>query len=754
MKKIIFFLFFSGSFANAQIVNIPDANFKALLLSASPSNGIAFDANYYNCSIDLNNDGEIQLNEIQNIYRLAISGLDISNLSGIEYFTNLSILSIYQTNVTNLNLNMLVNLIQLYCNNNYNLNTINIDGLVNLKHLDCRDNNISGDINFNQLTSIETISFDNNLLSNIELFGLLNLEQVYVGHNLITNLTIDNCPQLFQLWCNNNFINELELNHLTELTSLECGGNLLTSIDVSQLHHLNTFYFSDNNYLTKVFMKNGSYHFTDNLVGLNSLNYICADENEISYFQQLLASNGYTNFTINSYCSFVPGGEYYIVEGNAVLGDIINGCNNAVNFYSNLKLSVTDGNNVGDFITNQYSHFQIPLGAGTHTLTPQIENSNYFQISPTNCTVIFPSQSSPFTQNFCITPNGIHHDVEVVIVPTIPARPGFDAHYNIIFKNKGNQIENGVITFNFDDSIVDFVYAYPIFSVQDSNLLTWQYFNLQPFESRIVELVLNINSPMEMPSVNIDDFLGYSADITPILIDENTSDNHHRLKQKVVGSFDPNDKTCLEGETINNSMIGQYVHYMIRFENTGTYPAQNIVVKDMIDTTKFDVATLQITKTSHNCYTKITGNKVEFIFENINLPFDDATNDGYVVFKIITLPTLTTNSVIENTADIFFDYNFPITTNTASSIFSNLETAGFDATKVSVSPNPTRNSVLVKSVSKINSIAIFDIQGRQLQTKLVHGFETSIDVSHLQLGNYLLKISTENGVINHKIIKQ
>ena len=90
MKKIIFFLFFSGSFANAQIVNIPDANFKALLLSASPSNGIAFDANYYNCSIDLNNDGEIQLNEIQNIYRLAISGLDISNLSGIEYFSNCS----------------------------------------------------------------------------------------------------------------------------------------------------------------------------------------------------------------------------------------------------------------------------------------------------------------------------------------------------------------------------------------------------------------------------------------------------------------------------------------------------------------------------------------------------------------------------------------------------------------------------------------------------------------------------------------
>lgn len=80
-------------------------------------------------------------------------------------------------------------------------------------------------------------------------------------------------------------------------------------------------------------------------------------------------------------------------------------------------------------------------------------------------------------------------------------------------------------------------------------------------------------------------------------------------------------------------MIGKYVDYLIRFENTGTYAAENVVVKDIIDTKRFDVSTLQNHRCSHEVYTRIEGNKVEFIFENIQLPFDDANNDGYIVSR-------------------------------------------------------------------------------------------------------------------------
>ena len=183
---------------------------------------------------------------------------------------------------------------------------------------------------------------------------------------------------------------------------------------------------------------------------------------------------------------------------------------------------------------------------------------------------------------------------------------------------------------------------------------------------------------METPAVNGGDILNYAANIVGLNTDETPDDNTFGLNQTVVNSFDPNDKTCLEGNTINPSMIGKYVHYKIRFENTGTFPAQNVVIKDLIDTTKFDLSTLQMTDASHNCFTRINNtNKVEFIFESINLPFDDANNDGYVVFKIKTKPTLTVNSTISNVANIYFDYNFPIVTNTATTTIAALSIQDF-----------------------------------------------------------------------------
>ena len=81
------------------------------------------------------------------------------------------------------------------------------------------------------------------------------------------------------------------------------------------------------------------------------------------------------------------------------------------------------------------------------------------------------------------------------------------------------------------------------------------------------------------------------------------------------------------------------------------------------DSTKFDISTLIITRSSHSMVTEIDGYDVEFIFKNINLPFDDDNNDGYIAFKIKTLPTLQVGDIFENDAEIYFDYNAPITTN-------------------------------------------------------------------------------------------
>jgi hypothetical protein len=196
---------------------------------------------------------------------------------------------------------------------------------------------------------------------------------------------------------------------------------------------------------------------------------------------------------------------------------------------------------------------------------------------------------------------------------------------------------------------------------------------------------------------------------------------------------------------------------MIRFENTGTANAQNIVVKDMIDTAKFDIASLVPMKGSHSFVTNITsGNKVEFIFENINLPFDDANNDGYVAFKIKTVPTLVNGDTFSNSASIYFDYNFPIVTNTATTTIAALNNQDFEFSNYfRLYPNPVHDvlKITTKETITISSVSIYNTLG-QLVVVIPNAQNTkTIDVSNLTTGNYFIKINSDKGTSNTKFIK-
>jgi hypothetical protein len=342
------------------------------------------------------------------------------------------------------------------------------------------------------------------------------------------------------------------------------------------------------------------------------------------------------------------------------------------------------------------------------------------------------------------------------------ARPGFNATYKLVYKNTGNQVENGSVTFTYlNQDAYDVVSCNPTFNSENSDgfekTLTWNYTNLQPMESRVIMVVLNLNGPTETPALNIGDTVNISSAITPVITDENPIDNQSDIRQVIVGSYDPNDKTCLEGNIISPDMVNKYVHYLIRFENTGTYPAQNVVVKDMIDTTKFDISTLTPIDGSHAFETRIAGNKVEFIFQNINLPFADATNDGYVAFKIKTKPTLVLGDTFSNLANIYFDYNFPIITNTATTTIQTLgaPTFDFDA-NFTLYPNPAKNEITIsaKNEMELNSVEVYNTLG-QLILVVANAENTStIDVSALLSGTYFVKINTDKGVSSSKFIKE
>lgn len=789
----------------AQIVNIPDANFKAkLLTSNTTTNIIAKNLSGVAVSIDSNNDGEIQLTEAQSIGELLLGGSlgfnmnTIVSIEGIKSFTNLK--NIYASNfalVQSIDLSDMISLKNITVEGNNSLTSLDIHGTgatmvkvntnpnltnlfaqncISLGNLDCSNNNLQN-INVSGLTAMFKMTANNNHLISVNLSGLTSLYEANLMFNNLTGLVLQNNTALEILNLNYNNLSSMpptgapNLKHLgiagNNFTTLDFGifpllqtlvahSNSFSVIDIRQNPNLYSVACSGNANLHTLYLKNGknNYENPDATYFYNcpNLTYICADDFEIPGVIAFVTGQGYT-CTVNSYCSFVPGGVNYIIQGNTKYDGNNNGCDmNDLNKVFQ-KFNITNGTTSGSLIANNSGNHSIAVGVGTHTITPILENPNYFTISPINLTASFPTQPSPLTQNFCLTANGTHNDLEVVIIPVTAAGPGFDAKYKIVYKNKGTTAQSGTLAFNFSDNLMNYISSTISPNSQSTGIISWNFTNLLPFETKEITVTFTLNTPTQTPPLNGGDVLHYTAQINGAT-DDTPADNTFTLNQTVVNSFDPNDKTCLEGSSITQAKVGDYVHYLIRFENTGTANAHNIVVKDEIDATKFDISSLIPLHGSHNFVTRVNSNVIEFIFENIQLPFDDANNDGYVSFKIKTKSNLVIGDSFSNTAKIYFDYNAPIITNTSTtSVQNTLGTTEInsDKTQFSIYPNPVKDVLFIKSKEKVVKAEIYDVAGRILSSVSVT--DNSINTSELTKGNYMIKLFTKDKSTVQKFIK-
>ncbi|KAA2215608.1 DUF7619 domain-containing protein [Chryseobacterium sediminis] len=709
---------------NPQLMSLNIAGCTSLVTMTSENNSIM---NY-----------NLQSNSLKTLYISNLNSTQPINSLNLSLCPNLKSLEINKTNIQSLDFSNMSALEWLQIRNSSSTNNINLTGCTNLNNL--------GIYNCNSLTTLQ-------------LHNLQNLDTVYFSQSPISTLSFNNTTNIESLGLQSTGLTAIDLSIFPALRQFSTLNNNLTTLDLSMNPLLENITIYDNPLLKNINLKSGGtvlnvtswFHINNNNPNLK---YICCDDGDFAAISNYLTSYSLNNINLNSYCSFTPGGTYYKVIGNTKYDINNNGCDsNDVN-KSFQKFSITSGSATGSMIADSSGNYSIPLQTGTHTITPISENPAYWTISPSTLTVNFPAQTSPLTQNFCLAPNGIHHDLEILIIPTTPAIPGFNTKYKIVYKNKGTVSQSGNIVFNFDDNLLNFLNATVAPNTQSTGILTWNFNNLLPLETREITVTLKLNTPTQTPPVNSGDILHYTAQINGAT-DETPADNNFTLNQAAVNSFDPNDKTCLEGTIIAQTQVGDYVHYLIRFENTGTANAQNIVVKDIIDTSKFDISSLVALNGSHNFATRITNpNTVEFIFENIQLPFDDANNDGYVSFKIKTKSTLNLGDSFSNTARIYFDYNHPIVTNTYTTSVQNvLATAetNKENTIIAVYPNPVRDILNIQSKNEIVKVEIYDAAGRIISSLNVTG--NSIPVSELSKGNYILKAFIKDKVIVQKFIK-
>lgn len=690
------------------------------------------------------------------------------------------------------------------------LKTVDIQDCVALSSLNLSYNKID---NFKlKNTGANTIDISKNELSNFELVNNNNLTEILASKNKFTTLNLSTLPTNLQtldksfnllttitgtsssiknLNITNNNLTDFNIHNLPNLDSLIIGRNKIVDVDFSGHTKIRTIYeFDYSNYfgspsftnpstftktfnvnnctnlqtlllesssLEKVFAKNGIneniyFQMTGNYPNLQ---YICCDASQITDLTAWLAMDGIV-CSINDYCNFAPGGNHNTITGTVRFDQNNNGCDVNDEVFEHMKLKISNATTTEETFVKSNGEYNLYSQAGNFTVTVEPENASLFTVTPSTFITNFANNNNNIsTQNICVTKNGNIKDLEVVFAPVTDARPGFDAIYKIFWRNKGNTTLSGNVTLTFNNSKLNFLSSTLPSSVS-GNQVVFNFVNLKPYANTASEITFNLNPPTHPTNpVNIGDLLNFSAGITSISGDDNPDDNQFIYQQTVVGSYDPNDITCLEGNLIPLSMVGKYLHYIVNFENTGTAPATNIVVEMNINPDDFDISSLQLQNTSHSSYTKITGNKVEFMMKDINLA---ASAHGNIMLKIKSKNNLISGDSVMNQANIYFDYNYPIATNEAiTNIGNNSTLAVTDAAKdkvVSIYPNPTKGDVNIDSESKIKSVEIYDAQGRIIQKQMgINSQKTKISIHNNTSGVYIFKIITEKETFLKKVIK-
>lgn len=726
MKTLISLLFLSlASFAKAQIVNIPDPNFKSFLLGAG---------------IDTNNDGEIQEAEASAVINLYPQSQHISDLTGIRSFVNLQSLDCRNNQLTSLDVNGMSALKLITCEDNL-ISTVNLSGCSSLEALICAGNRLTG-LNLAGLDSLGWVFCHNNpTLSFLDAHGCAKLARVECGQGnnslqmvnladcdslsllslydskigtvdisrcgkirsltdlgFIENLIAKDCKNLETIhsgetapWKVNNF---LDVTGCTKLKTIFLQESNLISLDVSTCINLQNLSLPHNGYwfpntnpvngLKYLNIKNGSALSTLDIgawgmPNQNSLN-ICADEFEIPAVNAVF-ENAVTNFgavvNVSSYCSFFPGGSYNTIKGKTQLDLNNNGCDNLDSGMPNVAIKITDtaGNSLVRYTapSGDYAHYPYK---GIFTVAPYFPYP-YFTINPSSTSVSFDTANNLIdTSNFCIQPNGVHNDLEISFLPTWQvARPGFDAVYTLTYKNRGTTTLSGDVQVFFANSRMSFTTASEPVTTQNVvgsfGHLAWNYNTLKPFESRIIYVTFTLLPP---PVNNIGDSISFISTITPTANDETLFDNNFILPQLLRGAYDPNEKQCLEHSRLDVSQTDHYLHYLINFQNEGTDTAFNIVVADTLSD-KLDWNTLELIGSSHPVDVKLTNNKAEFIFQHINLPYkaiNETGSHGWLTYQIKPKSSVVSGDSINNSAAIYFDFNPPVITNRVTTLFDSV----------------------------------------------------------------------------------
>ena len=290
MKRycLLFTLLITTILGNAQIVNIPDTNFKDALLNHNPP-------------IDTNDDGEIQISEAEVVIGLDLNWQSIYSLDGIQNFINIEVLECDNNELTSIDLSQNINLEIIKCRFNQ-ISSLEVLNNPKLKKLECGYNELTNlditqnpllewvvcaenqieNLNISQNPNLYWLSCHSNELVSLDISQNPNLEILACHDNNIEALDTTNNIILKELYCSNNQISELDVSLNPNLEALNCRFNNINNIDVS-FNTILVYFKCDNNQLINLNAKNGNNIIMYAFDSYNNPNLNCIQVDDIDF---------------------------------------------------------------------------------------------------------------------------------------------------------------------------------------------------------------------------------------------------------------------------------------------------------------------------------------------------------------------------------------------------------------------------------------------------------------------------------------
>ncbi len=391
--------------------------------------------------------------------------------------------------------------------------------------------------------------------------------------------------------------------------------------------------------------------------------------------------------------------------------------------------------------TYRYYYF-----GNTPTYTIQLRPKPYWFIttSPSQ-KVVTPLGQNIDTLNFGVKMIAGVTDISAAL-NTVNHRPGSHPNYFLIVTNLGTDTISDIATVTLDNNLT-YLSGSPYQSI-NGNVLTFAYNNLVPGQSATFLMNTSVNTNV-MPG----NVLYSSAIANPIAGDTVPSNNMAECRPLVAASYDPNNKNV---EPAGNIGDQDKLTYQINFQNTGNDTAFIILIRDTLSST-LDANTFQYICASHPVTTSIkNGNILEFRFDQILLPdstTDEPNSHGYVKFSILPAAGLPLNTVIQNNAAIYFDFNVPIITNSTTNTIT-----GFTGIPVQskgsglnsfVDPNPlTTDAMLTIDCQEkgLYFLRIYTSDGKIISSAASPTNSMRISRNTLGSGMYIYEVRTPMGL--------